>query len=71
MLEQLTPAEVNRAEWGSVIQLEQVRQEKGYKLGWVLHRLKSEDDFREYARLRGYNRGWVYHQTRRYLHGAG
>lgn len=71
ILEQLTPAEVNRTDWGGVIQLEQVRQEKGYKLGWVLHRLKSEDDFKEYARLKGYNRGWVYHQTRRYLHGAG
>jgi superfamily II DNA or RNA helicase len=66
ILEQLTPSQVNRASW-SVYQMEQVRKEKGYKQGWVLHRLKSKEDFEEYAKLMGYNRGWIYHQTKRYL----
>lgn len=66
VLEKLTPGEINRADW-NVYELEEIRKIKGYKVGWVLRRLKSRADFDDYARLKGYAKGWVFYQSKIYL----
>jgi uncharacterized Zn finger protein (UPF0148 family) len=65
LLERLTPSEIQRRKW-NVYELEQVRQARGYKVGWVLNRLETYRDFEDYARLKGYADGWVYYNHNRY-----
>ena len=65
MLEQMTPTQINSADW-DVYEMEQVRLARGYKPGWVLHRLRTYERFQQYAKLKGYKKGWVYHNYRAY-----
>ena len=60
ILEKMTPSEINGAEW-NIYELEEIRKVKGYKVGWVLHRLKSLKEYEDYARLKGYKKGWAYY----------
>ena len=66
MLQQMTPSEVQRNNW-NVYEIEQVRLAKGYKLGWVCHRLKTLEDFQDYERLRGFKKGWSHFNFRKYV----
>ena len=43
------------------IKLEKLATEKGYKKGWVLHKIKNED-LQFYAKYKGYQAKWVEHQ---------
>jgi superfamily II DNA or RNA helicase len=67
VLEQLTPTEINRKHWDNIWELEKVRELKGYKIGWVLRRLKTFSDFEDYARLKGYKKGWIFFNYKKYL----
>jgi superfamily II DNA or RNA helicase len=58
---------VKKVQGMSVKDIEQVRVAKGYKVGWLLRQLKSEQDFKDYAKLKGYHYKWVDHQAERYL----
>lgn len=59
----LTPSEINRmAEYASISELEDMRKAKGYKIGWVIHKLKSLKEYEEYAQLKGYKKGWAWYQ---------
>lgn len=44
----------------TIAELESYRRHKGYKLGWIIHNLKTEDDLNTYAHLRGFNKFWAY-----------
>jgi superfamily II DNA or RNA helicase len=59
MLEQMTPSQIQRTDW-NVYELEQVRIAKGYKLGWICHRLKTLEEFQDYEKLRGFKKGWAH-----------
>jgi len=52
----------------TVMELEHIRRAKGYKVGWILHRLKKRnvEAWREYAQLKGYNPKWVSINYHRY-----
>lgn len=65
MLEQMTPSEIQRNNW-NVYEMEQVRLAKGYKLGWICHRLKTLQQFQDYERLRGFKKGWSNINYRKY-----
>lgn len=66
-LQELSYSEIQeKATGASVAELEQMRIAKGYKVGWLLRQLKTEDKFYEYARLKGYKRAWVKHQKNYY-----
>lgn len=62
-LKNLRPSEIDAMQLG-ILELEQIRMAKGYKVGWVLNRLKSESELREYARLKNYKPGWVFYQLK-------
>jgi hypothetical protein len=67
ILEELTPAEVQKfAQKCNVRQLEMIREKKGYKPGWVVRKLKTTEELREYDKLKGYKNGWIYFQKNRY-----
>ena len=58
-LQVLSPTQINRlAEFASIRELEEIREAKGYKVGWVLHKLKDIDQFKQYEKLKNYKRGW-------------
>ncbi len=68
-LVQLTPSEVSRiADSGmlSVEELEFIRAEKKYKIGWVCYKMKTFNEFLEYEKLKGYKRGWAKHQWQQF-----
>lgn len=44
------------------IKLEQRAKEKGYKTGWVIHQLKTIEDFNDYERYKNYKKGWAKYQ---------
>jgi len=68
ILEKMTPSEVNRyAATAAVDEMEIVREVKGYKVGWALHRLKTMADFLAYEALKGYKKGWALTNGNRYL----
>ncbi len=56
------------AESLTVKELERVRKHRGYKIGWVLHRIKTRgiEAWREYAELKGYDPRWVSINYKRY-----
>lgn len=66
MLEKMTGRQINNFDWDSVYELEQARVAKGYKIGWVLHRLKSYQEFLEYEKIKNYKRGWAKFNYERY-----
>lgn len=65
MLEKMTPKQIQGADW-NVYELEEVRKAKGYKLGWICHRLKTLDQFKDYEKLRGFKKGWSNYNYRKY-----
>jgi len=44
------------------IKLEQRAKDKGYKTGWVIHQLKTIEDFYDYERYKNYKKGWAKYQ---------
>jgi len=44
------------------IKLEQRAKDKGYKTGWVIHQLKTIEDFNDYERYKNYKKGWAKYQ---------
>ncbi len=65
----LTPSQVNRkAEFATVEELEELRVAKGYKIGWVLHKLNSLEKFEEYGKFKGYKSFWARYQWQRFQH---
>jgi superfamily II DNA or RNA helicase len=68
-LQELCYEDVQRriAEANSVEDMEALRVAKGYKVGYLLHKFKNEDQFKEYAKLKGYHPNWVPRQVERYL----
>jgi len=51
----------------SVEEMEALRIAKGYKIGYLLHKFKNEEQFKEYAKLKGYHPNWVPRQIEKYL----
>jgi len=51
----------------SVQEMEDIRVGKGYKVGYLLHKFKSEEQFYEYEKLRSYKNGWARIQIKNYL----
>jgi hypothetical protein len=67
MLQLLTPSEIIRyAEKCNVSELEEIRNAKGYKIGWVLFNLKTFSEFLQYEKLKGYKKGWAAFNYERY-----
>lgn len=68
-LQELSYSEIQRrmSEAKSVQEMEEIRVAKGYKVGYLLHKFTSEEQFKEYERLRGYKKGWAYIQAKNYL----
>ena len=67
ILQELTPSQVQRyADTCTVVELEQIRKVKEYKIGWLLHRLKTFSEFLEYEKLKGYKQGWANYNYKRY-----
>jgi len=65
MLAELTPNQIMKKandDNTTVEELEAIRLINNYKVGFVLHRLKTESQFKEYEKLKGYKRGWHKHQ---------
>lgn len=58
------PDELKSKKWTemSLEELEQVREIKSYKIGWVLRQIADRDDIsiEDYAELKGYKPGWIY-----------
>jgi superfamily II DNA or RNA helicase len=58
-----TPAHLIDKKWSdmNIQELDELREAKKYKLGWVIQQIKSREDLSlsEYAELKGYKRGWV------------
>lgn len=66
MLEKITPKEVDTL---GVYQLEQYRVLKGYKIGWILHKLKTFENFKKYEQLKKYKKYWAEVNYKRYFRG--
>jgi superfamily II DNA or RNA helicase len=68
-LQELTYSEVQRkiAQAATVEEMEQIRVAKGYKVGYLLHKFTTEQQFKEYEMLKGYKRGWAEIQVKNYL----
>lgn len=63
ILQRLSPSEVQRfANDRSIAELEEIRTLKGYKVGWILHKLNSLEQYKEYEKLKNYKSGWAYWQ---------
>ena len=50
----------------SIAEMEEVRIAKGYKVGFLLHRFKTREQFKEYAELKKYHPLWINRQVERY-----
>ena len=44
------------------IAIEKIQNEKGYKLGWVFHKLKTIEDFKDFEKYKNYRYGWANRQ---------
>jgi superfamily II DNA or RNA helicase len=55
-----------KAEFATVSELEIMREAKGYKQGWVCHKLKTLERFTAYEQLKGYRKGWARLQYERF-----
>lgn len=51
----------------SVEEMEEIRVAKGYKVGYLLHKFKTEEQFMEYEKFKNYKPGWGKIQIRNYL----
>ena len=67
-LEELSYKEVQRRikEAETIEEMEQIRQAKGYKVGYLLHKFERKEQFQEYAKLKGYHPKWVNYQLKIY-----
>jgi len=62
-LEEIKPCEVRNFALGkSIPELEAIRIEKGYKLGWLLRQLDSLEKYKDYGYFKGYANGWAFYQ---------
>ena len=68
-LQELRYEDVQRrmSEASTVEEMENIRVAKGYKIGYLLHKFKTEEQFKEYAKLKGYHDFWVPRQIKIYL----
>ena len=67
-LQELSYSEINkRMNGASIEEMEALRLSKGYKVGYLLHKLKTKEQFEEYARFRGFKKGWVEYNVKNYL----
>lgn len=66
MLQEMTPSEIQKKNDWNVYELEEIRKLKGYKLGWVCHRLATFQDFKDYEKLRGFKKGWSHYNFNKY-----
>ncbi|NTW98355.1 MAG: DEAD/DEAH box helicase family protein [Geobacteraceae bacterium] len=67
-LKEMNPSDVLRfADTANIEELELIRQARGWKVGFVMHRLKTMDDFKVYEHLKGYKKGWAMQNGNRYL----
>jgi superfamily II DNA or RNA helicase len=69
-LQELTYSEVEkRMKGASLEEMEEIRIAKGYKIGYILHKLKTKEEFVEYGKLKGYRYPelWADHQEKIYL----
>lgn len=68
-LQELSYSEVQKkmAQAATVEEMEQIRVGKGYKVGYLLHKFTTEQQFKEYEQLKGYRRGWAEIQVKNYL----
>jgi superfamily II DNA or RNA helicase len=67
-LVKMSPSDVQRlAKSATVEELEIIREERGYKAGWALHKLRSAEEFVDYERMKGYKKGWALNQIKRFL----
>jgi superfamily II DNA or RNA helicase len=44
------------------IKIDQKAKDKGYKNGWVIHQLKTIEDFEDYEKYKNYKKGWAKYQ---------
>lgn len=49
-----------------VSEMEDIREARGYKIGWLLHQFESLEQFKEYGKHKGYDPKWAYIQAKRY-----
>lgn len=68
-LQELSYKEVQKRmnEAKTIEEMEEIRISKNYKVGFLLHRFNTEDQFKEYEKFKGYKKGWANHQIRIYL----
>jgi hypothetical protein len=52
----------------TIEEMEALRVAKGYKIGFVLHRFKTIEQFEQYGKLKNYHTKWAAIQAERYLH---
>jgi superfamily II DNA or RNA helicase len=69
ILTKLSPSEINRLAYSkefNIKELEEIRELKSYAIGWVLHKLKTYEEFLEYAKIKNYKTGWAKFNFDRY-----
>lgn len=44
------------------IKLEKIQNEKGYKVGWLFHKLETIEDFEDFEKFKNYKYGWAKRQ---------
>jgi superfamily II DNA or RNA helicase len=67
ILEELSPSQIQRyADNCTVAELEEIREIKNYKIGWILHKLTNFDQFLEFEKIKGYKKGWASYNFNRY-----
>jgi superfamily II DNA or RNA helicase len=49
-----------------IIKLEKIRIEKGFKIGWVCHKLETLEEFEMYEKIKGYKKGWGWLNHKKY-----
>jgi superfamily II DNA or RNA helicase len=68
-LQELRYNEVEKRMNSSTIEeMEALRVAKGYKIGFVLHRFKTIEQFEQYGKLKNYHPKWAKIQAKIYLH---
>ena len=49
-------------QFGKFIKLEKIQIEKGYKIGWLFHKLQTIEDFEDFEKFKNYKYGWAKRQ---------
>ena len=50
----------------SLVELEEVRILKNYKIGWLLHKLNSLEEYKEYGKMKNYKENWANYQFKKF-----